>query len=39
MGCYRTGDEIGRWSRADAKEKQAILAATQKRRFQAAITQ
>ncbi len=26
MGCFRTGEEIARWSRMDASERQSIMA-------------
>jgi predicted Fe-S protein YdhL (DUF1289 family) len=26
MGCFRTGDEIARWSRMDPAERKAIMA-------------
>ena len=26
MGCYRTGDEIARWSRMEPNERQTIMA-------------
>ena len=34
IGCYRTLEEIVRWSKADDKEKRAILAAVARRRSQ-----
>lgn len=33
-GCYRTLDEIGRWSIASNTEKHAILAKLRERRWQ-----
>ncbi len=32
VGCYRTLDEITRWSRASDDERRAILAAVARRR-------
>lgn len=32
VGCWRTLEEIGRWSKADTAEKLSILAQTEKRR-------
>ncbi|WBH17366.1 DUF1289 domain-containing protein [Sphingomonas radiodurans] len=36
LGCYRTLGEIGRWSGADAAEREAIAAAANRRREQRA---
>jgi predicted Fe-S protein YdhL (DUF1289 family) len=32
MGCFRTGEEIGRWRAATNAERKTIIAATQYRR-------
>ena len=37
-GCYRTLDEIGRWSRMSDAERDQVMAALEKRRLEVAET-